>query len=716
MARFLVRLLFKLLYRVRVQGVMEPRGRLLIVANHQSFLDPILLGAFLPVRPVWVVHTTIARLWYVKAALHFVPHLTLDTTKAIALKAIIWLVESGRPVLIFPEGRITITGSLMKVYDGPAMVAVRTGADVVPVRIEGLVFSVFSRMSGDFPRRFFPRVSLSIMPPCQIGPADAPTRKEQRRMQGERLRRIMQRAVVETRPPRALWPALLDAARLHGRRRKVMEDVREQPESYGHLIKASLALGRMVSKLSPEGERVGVLMPNLTTTVALLFGMWSVRRVPAILNFTAGAEAMEAGCRQAGVRIVLTSRAFLQKARLTETAARIGGVRLLYLEDLRPTFGLKDKLWLLLWALPFPRAATCPARPHDPAVVLFTSGSEGVPKAVVLSQHGVLTNINQFDAVIEFTSKDRFLSALPIFHAFGLTVGAVAPLMVGARVFLYPTPLHYRMIPEAVYDRESTVLFATGTFLAHYGKHAHPYDFRSLRIVLAGAEKLGDEVRQLWADKFGIRILEGYGATECSPCISVNTPLAYRAGTVGELFPGLDYRLSPVAGIDNGGMLHLRGPNVMLGYLRPNGEIEPVRSDFGPGWYATGDIVEVEPESRFITIVGRVRRFAKVAGEMVSLETVERIAAAASPTFQHASAAVPQPGRGEMILLFSEDPALERARLAEAARTIGVPELAVPRRVVHVAHLPLLGNGKKDYVTLNRMAAEAAAPSPVRTA
>lgn len=696
---------------------MEPHERLLIIANHQSFLDGVLLGAFLPVRPVWVVHTAIARRWYFRAGLRFIPHLTVDTTRALAMKSIVGLVESGVPVLIFPEGRITVTGSLMKIYDGPAMVASRTGATVVPVRIEGPVYTCFSRMKGDFPRRLFPRISISILPPRTLPPADAPTPRMRRRIQAERLRRMMQEAVMVSRPRRALWPALLDAAALHGRRRVIMEDAREQPESYGRLIRNALAMGRIVSRLSEEGERVGVLMPNLTTTVALLYGMWAVRRVPAVLNFSAGAEAMQAACRLARVRVVLTSRAFLERARLTEAAARLQGVRLVYLEDLRDSFGLGDKLWVLA-ASRFPRAAARPSGPDDPAVVLFTSGSEGVPKGVVLSQASMLANINQFDAVIEFTSRDRFLSALPLFHAFGLTVGAVAPLLVGARTFLYPTPLHYRLIPEAIYDRESTILFATGTFLAHYGKHAHPYDFRSLRLVLAGAEKLDEDVRRLYADKFGIRILEGYGATECSPCISVNTPLAQRAGTVGELFPAMEYRLAPVPGIENGGMLHVRGPNLMLGYLRPDGGIEPVRSEFGPGWYATGDIVAVEEESRFITILGRMRRFAKVAGEMVSLELVERIASAASPHRQHASAAVPQAGRGEAIVLFSEDPDLDRSRLVEAARALGAPDLAVPRRVFHLPRIPLLGNGKKDYVTLNRMAADAAprSSSPVRSA
>ena len=703
--------MLRLCYRVEVRGTIAPHPRLLIVCNHQSFLDAVVLGSFLAVRPVWVVHSAIAARWYFQIGLRFIPHVTLDTAKPIAMKTIVGLVEQGLPVLIFPEGRITETGRLMKIYEGPAMVALRTGATVVPVHIEGPVYSWFSRMSGDWPRRPFPRVRVNILPPTSIETPPVGAAKVRRRIATEQLRRIMQEGVVEARPRTTLFEALLDAVALHGRGRRQMEDARGKEETYGQLIRASLALGRIVAKMTRENERVAVLMPNLNTTVGLLFGLPAMRRVPAMLNYTAGYEAMQAACRLAGARVVLTSRAFLEKARLTEMARRLEGVRLVYLEDVRSAFGLRDKLWLLA-ALRFPQWAIQAARPEDPAVILFTSGSEGKPKGVALSHESILANVAQLQAVVEFTSKDKFLSALPLFHAFGLTAGAMAPLLSGARVFLYPTPLHYRMIPEIIYDRNCTVLFATGTFLAHYGRFANSYDFRTLRLIAAGAEKLSEDVRKLYNDKFGIRLIEGYGATECSPVIACNSPKAYRPGTVGELLPGMEYRVVPVAGIEEGGMLHVKGPNVMLGYLRPDGSIEPVQSECGEGWYATGDVVSVE--DRAVTILGRMRRFAKVAGEMVSLELAEKIATAASPNLQHASAAVPQPGRGEMILLFTQDPDLRRDRLLEAARAIGAPEIAVPRRIVHLPHLPLLGNGKKDHVQLDRMALtmEAAATRP----
>jgi acyl-[acyl-carrier-protein]-phospholipid O-acyltransferase/long-chain-fatty-acid--[acyl-carrier-protein] ligase len=709
MARALIRLLLKLFFRVRVRGHMEPHAKLLVVSNHQSFLDGIVLGAFLPVTPVWLIHTAMARRWYIRLPLRFIPHLAVDTTNPLAMKAAVNLIESGQPVLIFPEGRVTVTGSLMKIYEGPAFVAEKTRATVVPVHIDGAVYSHFSRMSGDFPKRFFPRITVTIRPPVTIDVPDGRSGKARRRQAADILRKVMQEAVYHAREDTTLFPAFLEAMAVYGRRRQVLHDTRPQDFSYGGLLKASLALGRLVTKVSEPGETVGVLLPNLNTTVALVYGLFAFRRVPAMLNYTSGFEGIQSACRVAGVRTVLTSRVFLEKVRLEGIVEKLEGARVIYLEDLRESFGVRDKLWLILWALPFPRRAASPGRPEDPAVVLFTSGSEGKPKGVVLSHRAFLANVAQCRAVIEFSSKDRFLSALPLFHAFGLTVGVFLPLATGGWIFLYPSPLRYRIIPEMIYDSDCTILFASSTFLGHYGHCAHPYDFRSLRLVVAGAEKLSEEVRKLYHDKFGIRILEGYGVTEAAPVLAVNTPVAAKTGSVGELVPGVEYRLEPVPGLAGAGVLHVRSANVMSGYLledRP-GELQPPRAVFGAGWYDTGDVASMDGDG-FLHILGRVRRFAKVAGEMVSLELVERIAAAASPDHQHAAMAVREAGRGESVLLLSEDPRLRREQLLEAARALGAPELAIPRRVVHVEALPLLGSGKKDYVRLRRMAEEAA--------
>ncbi len=652
-----------------------------------------------------MVHTGVANDWLFRLLLSQVDYLAVDPTSPMAMKKVIRLLETGRPVVIFPEGRITTTGSLMKVYDGPAFVAAKTGATVLPVRLDGPSRSYFSRLSGKHPRVFFPKVRVSVLPATTIPMPAAPTAKLRRRKAGEAMRRLMQEMIFASRPQQTLFSALCDAADVFGKKRRVLEDMKQIEYSYNDLIKMALMLTRLVERHTAENERVGLLLPNLAPTLGLLIGLTARRRVPAMLNYTAGVEAMQAACTAAEVRTIVTSRAFVEQAKLSDKLAALAGVELLYLEDLREEIGLADKLWLMAWAIHRPRAFELPASPEDAAVVLFTSGSEGKPKGVVLPHRAILANIAQVRAVIDFSVDDKVLNALPVFHSFGLTAGALLPVLTGASLFLYPTPLHYRIIPELAYDRSCTVLFGTSTFLGNYARFAHPYDFYRLRYVVAGAEKLSEAVRTTWFEKFGIRIFEGYGATETAPVLAVNTPMAYRTGTVGNLLPGIEAKLLPVPGIERGGILHVRGPNVMAGYLKADapGVLQPPASDAGAGWYETGDVVEIDDEG-FVRIVGRVKRFAKIAGEMVSLEVVEKLAVAASPAQTHAASSQPDAAKGEALVLFTTDGELSRELLAAKARELGIPELAVPRKIHRLEALPLLGTGKVDYLTLKRLA------------
>ena len=707
----ILRFISRILFRVELRGLenLPAEDRLLIVANHESFLDGLLLGLFIPKKATFVVHSTVLKNWWFRQFLRLTPHLAVDPASPYAMKKVIKLLEAGKNVVIFPEGRITITGSLMKVYDGPGFVAAKTGATILPVRIDGAAESYFGRLSSHHPRKLHPRVTLTIMPTTSVAmPKPShhsfPTAKQRRRIAGEGMRGVMQKMLFQAQKNRTLFEAFLDAVDKFGGNYKLIEDLNETEETYQDLLKKSLALGKIATKVSAPNEAVAVLMPNITNTLALILGMSAFNRIPAMLNYTAGTAGMQNACIAANIKTVITSHKFIEAAGLASVVANLKNLNIVYLEDLRAQFGMLDRAWLMGYALHYPRSAMETNKHDQPAVVLFTSGSEGKPKGVVHSHKSILANVAQISAVLDFNPTDKMMMVLPVFHSFGFT-GTLIALLNGIKIHVFPSPLQYKVIPELIYDRGCTVFFATSTFLANYAKFAHPFDFYKLRIVVAGAEKLNEEVRKTYSEKFGIRILEGYGTTECAPVISANTPIANLSGSVGQFVPGLEHKLEAVPGIDNGGLLHVKGENVMMGYYLYDapGVLNPPQTEYGLGWYNTGDIVEVDAQG-FVHIKGRVKRFAKVAGEMVSLEVVEHIANTAATEHQHAASSIIDAQRGECIILFTTDKQLKREDLLIVAKNLGLPELAVARKIICIEAIPLLGTGKTDYVTLKQMA------------
>lgn len=701
------RLIFRVCFRTEIRGMENyyaAGARVLILPNHTSLLDAALVALFLPREPVFAINLYVARLWgWLRPFLRLIRTWAIDPGSPFALKGLIAEMKGEGHCVFFPEGRISTTGGLMKIYDGAALLADKTDAVLLPLRIDGALFSKVSYMRGKYPQRWFPKITLTFLPPRR---ADIPQEiRGRRRRECVRLflySLMRDAAFASADGRRTLFESLLEARRLYGRRRVIAMDVSRKPVRYDDMITAAVVLGERFEGSTQTGERVGLMLPGSVAAVALAMGLSRLGRVPAMLNYTAGARSILSCCRAACVGTVVTSRKFVEAGKLAALieALEAGGLRIAWLEDEAASAGRAEKFaaWRRARRMK-PRDAA--GDPDAPALVLFTSGSEGAPKGVVLSHANIVSNRNQLIASIDFNPGDVVMNAMPMFHVFGFVVGTLMPLLTGIRSFYYPTPLHYRMIPLVAYDIDATVLFGTDTFLYAYARAAHPYDFYRVRYAFAGAEKLRERTRRIWGEKFGIRVIEGYGTTETS-IVSANTPLQFRVGTVGRAFPGMQCRLEPVPGIEEGGRLFIRGPNVMLGYMRADdpGTIRPPEGD----WYDTGDIVAFD-EHGFMTIMGRAKRFAKVGGEMVSLVALEEEIDRLWPGVPAAVVATEDERRGETLVLVTEKPDARREELAAHLKGAGYPEVAIPKKILCVEKIPLLGSGKTDYPAVERLVA-----------
>lgn len=692
--------LLKLFYKVEVRGLENLKNagpRAVIVCNHVSLLDAPVLAAFLPGKPMFAVNTFVAEWAWVRPFLKMIDAFPLDPANPFSLKSLIKEVEKDKHCVIFPEGRLTETGALMKIYDGPGMIADKAGAKIIPIRLDGVQHTPFSRLKGKVPLRTFPKITMTILEPREFEIPEEVKGRHRRKATGRELYDVMEGMMFMTEDRnQTLFEALLKARHVNGDKAIIAEDVERKPMKFKTLLRGSVVLGRKIAAQTKKSENVGVLLPNSCGALVTFFGLQCYGRVPAMLNFSAGAKAILSACTSAEINTVLTSKRFIKMGRLEDLIEEMSAqVKIIYLEDLKASLSGFDKLRALyasnVGGYIHHRQKV---KPQDPALILFTSGSEGSPKGVVLSHENIMSNIVQLSCRVDFNRQDIVFNCLPMFHSFGLTGGTLLPVLSGVRTFLYPSPLHYRIVPELVYSSNATIMFGTDTFLNGYARKADPYDFYRMRYIFAGAEKVKDETRKLYADRFGVRILEGYGATETSPALTLNSPMHMRDGSVGRLLSGIEHRLEDVPGVEEGGRLFVRGPNVMLGYYKDDkpGTLQPPED----GWYDTGDIVSIDNDG-YVNILGRAKRFAKIAGEMVSLSAVEVMVSAIYPDHTHAVIAVPDARKGEQLILVTTHKKADRKELSSHASENGISELAVPKTILTTDKMPVLGSGKTDY-------------------
>lgn len=682
------------------------------VSNHVSYLDPILLFAFLPGNPVFALNGHLYRKPLIRFLMKTADIMPFNPIEPGDIKELIAKVDSGRLCVIFAEGRVTEDGGLMKIYEAPGLVADKSKAPLIPVWINGPQYGYFSKTKGKLPHRPLPKMKITVGKPRSFKLKDS-LRRQRDHISNE-VYLILREMCFESNynPNISLFAQLMKAAKIHSKsgflkRPKFIEDITRVPNSYKDIIIKSFVLGKYFQKQTMPGEPVALLLPNSIAALCSFFGLTAYERVPVMLNFSVGAQNMVSMCKTAMVHKVITSLKFVKTAKL-ESAVEVmksNGIEVVYLESLAKKISLPNKIGAYV-------RYKLKRVPHKDggskkAVILFTSGSEGAPKAVVLSHANILSNIKQMSSIETINITDTVFNALPMFHSFGLTVGTLFPVLEGSKLFLYPSPLHYRVVAEIVYEIGATIMFGTDTFFRGYGKIAHPFDFHNVRFMFGGAEAIKPDTRNMWMERLGIRVMEAYGSTECSPVVCANNRIFNRFGSIGKLLPAIEHRIVPVDGIEKGGELVVKGPNVMLGYIMPDkpGVLVPLED----GWYHTGDVVEID-EIGFVYIKDRIKRFAKIGGEMVSLNAVQEMVCKAyewmGAEFQYGVVAIPHESKGEQIVLVTNNKQVTQEVIHDYIKNNGLSELYLPRLILFKEQLPVFATGKMDNVSLKKLVLE----------
>ena len=705
--RFCLRVFFRLC-KVRVYGLEKGKsfdGPVIYFSNHLSTLDALILYAFLPNEPFFAVSKEDAREPKNRFFLRKRGLKLFKPLEPTSVKTVLERIKKGRSVVVFAEGRMSEEGGLLKIYETAGFMADKLSVPLVPVWITGAQYSVFSPSKGELPRRLFPRIRVTVQKPIPF--KVSPEKHRDRNYVSNELYRMLLDLSFKSRyyPENSLFYELMKTAKVNAKtglfqRPDFVEDTNRVPHTYKKIIIKSFIYGRYLKKFVEQQETCGIMLPNSIDNLTILLGLMAYERVPAMMNYSSGVQNILSAMKTAEVKTVITSNSFVKSMGLQEVvdALQEAGIKVISLKEVKRQVLTRTyfKAWLSYKFKYVPHKKSGDKK----GVILFTSGSEGVPKAVVLSHQNLTANIFQTCSMVHISAKDLLFNALPMFHSFGLTVGTLFPLICGGRLFLFPSPLRYREVAELCYSTGATMLFGTDTFLSGYERVGHPFDFHKMRYVMGGAEPVKKETRDRWAEKFGIRLFEGYGATETSPILSLNNHIFCRYGSIGQIVPFVEHRIKPVDGVENGGVLEVKGPNIMMGYMFADnpGVLVPPKD----GWYETGDVVELD-EDGFLFIRARLKRFAKVAGEMVSLPQVEKIAETVyGGKYNFAAVAVPHASKGEQIVLVSTYKRAKLDKFTAYTKENGYSELANPRIIVYRDEIPVLGTGKRNYIALTK--------------
>ncbi|MFI3242154.1 MAG: AMP-binding protein [Alphaproteobacteria bacterium] len=712
--RFILRAIFrtfKIRFNINFDLDKLPKKGVYI-SNHVSYLDPVVLFAFLPGNPIFALHGQLARRRWIRWLMKSADVIEFNPIEPMDIKALIEKVKDGRLCMIFPEGRITSDGGLTKIYEAPGLVADKAKAPIIPILIKGLEYSYFSKTKGNLHRRPMPRSTVVVNSPIAFKLKDE-LRRQRDHISNE-VYMIMREMIFNASyfPNKSLFATLMKTAKVNSKkslftkRQMFFEDINRQPNTYKDLLIKSFVLGKVLKRKSHHFENIGVMLPTTLACLVTFLGLSMYERIPAMLNFSVGLNSLLSMCKTASLKKIITSKLFIKNANLDDIVKELkeAGYEIIFLEDLRKDISLFTKInSVLKYKI---RRIPHRAGGDKPCAILFTSGSEGEPKGVVLTHANIIANVKQLSSTITITSQDCLLNVLPMFHSFGL-IATMLPLLEGCKLFLYPSPLHYRIVSQLAYEISATVFIGTDTFLRGYAKIAHPLDFQTLRFIYAGAEAVKKDTRNIWMERFGVKVMEAYGTTECTPAVTFNNETFNRFGSIGKLLPGIEHKIVPVEGIETGGELWVKGPNIMKGYLRPEnpGVLEPTQD----GWYNTGDVVEID-EIGFLYVKDRIKRFAKIGGEMVSLNAVDNMIREAhqefGDEFSYGIVAIPHDTKGEQIVCITNNKAVSSESIHKFIKQSNMSELFLPRQILFKKEMPVLGSGKMDNIALKKWVIE----------
>ena len=706
LVRLGVRCLIALLYRIRVIGAgnVPRKGGALLVSNHVSFMDGFLVGWAARHRHVrFMIWRPYYQHWALRPLLRALRTIPIDLSGPRAMTAAIQAarreLEAGHVICIFPEGSVTRTGNLLPFKRGMEKVIAGLEVPVIPVHLDRVWGAPFSFAGGQFfgknSRPWPYRVTVSFGPSLPA-PATAFAARQA-------VEELASHAAELTRERGATLPArFIRLARRHWRH-FAMADSTGRELTYGRALTAALLLAGDIRRRTGSNEMIGLLLPASVGGALSNLGVSLAGKVPVNLNFTGGAESMAYAAEQCEIRTVITSKVFLAKAKLEAPEGSV------YLEDILASIGKTAKAWALIKARLLPaRWLTPKADPGDLATVLFTSGSTGVPKGIMLSHFNIATNVDAVLQLFSLDERDRIIGVLPFFHSFGFMATIWLPLFTGGGVVYHPNPTDAKTIGELIHKYKGTFLLSTPTFCGTYMRKCTREQFASLRFVVVGAEKLREPVRKEFEQTFGIDLLEGYGMTEMSPVVAVNTPdyrkgkevqIGTKHGTVGLPIPGVSVRIvdpdtkQPLPP-GEAGLLLVKGPNRMRGYLK---EPERTAQVFHDGWYITGDMAKLD-EDGFLSITDRIARFSKVGGEMVPHLLVEELIGKTCGDAPCAVTGLPDERKGEKLAVLYTHPDITPEELWRRLSDTDLPKLWLPKpeNIHHVHELPVLGTGKID--------------------